>query len=1115
MNLRTLLWRGLWFHRRSHLGVVLGAAVATTVLVGALVVGDSVRWSLRRMALVRLGRTETALAAPERFFRSALADDLAARLAAPAAPVLQVAGVVARADGVTRVADAQIVGVDARFWKMGGTEPLLADDAGATAVVNRRAARALGVGPGDELRLRFGKPGGLSLDAPLSGEAQPSAAPTVTVAAVATDEQFGRFSLAANQVPPYNVFVPLGWLQRQIERDGRANVLLVGRGEGQGPPGPTQAQDALAAAWQPADAELSARPLPAGGVEIRSDRVFIDTPIAKGYAKQPSDAVGILTYFVNELRVGDRATPYSMVSAIGYLHPRAGESRPALGLVPVDMADDEIIINKWLADDLAAKRGDTLTLSYYVPGPAGGLEVTKSHFRVREVIALEGPAADKTLMPDFPGLTEVEDCRDWHPGPPLDNQTLRKTIRDEDQAYWKANGGTPKALVTLAAGRRMWANRFGDLTAIRFPPGQAPGGLAGVLEPKELGLYFQPVRERAMAAGSEAQDFGQLFLGLSFFLIVAALVLTGLLFAFGVEQRAEETGTLLALGFTPGRVRNLMLAEGLTLAILGGAVGMCAAQVYTKVVLWGLATVWQGAVGSSDIAYHASSNTPLVGAGVGIVVALAAMWLTLRRQARAPARELLAAGADAELRVFLHRRARPWFGLATGTACAVGAVVLLVAMRSATGEAQAGVFFGAGALLLLAGLAFCQAVLARMAASSAGHSRTAGGLGLRNATRRRGRSLATISLVAFGAFLVVAVGANRRPPPADPGIAASGTGGFRLFGQTTLPIHYDLLSKDGLRQYALPEDLPRQVKTIIPMRVHEGDDASCLNLNRVRKPRLAGVRPAALAERESFTFAETIGDTAGANPWTLLARRDEPDVVPAIGDAATIQWSLGKKVGDEMDYIDGRGRPFRLRIVAAVAGSILQGMLVVDEEALLARFPSEGGYRMLLIDVPAENAEAVSRVLSRQLADVGLALVPTADRLTEFNSMQNTYLGIFQTLGGLGLLLGSAGLGVVVLRNVLERRGELALMRAVGFRRRSIEWMVLVEHWGLLVLGLGCGVAAAVLAVAPAIRSAGAAVPYVSLAATLAAVGASGVLWTWLAARLALRGRLLEALRNE
>jgi ABC-type antimicrobial peptide transport system permease subunit len=167
------------------------------------------------------------------------------------------------------------------------------------------------------------------------------------------------------------------------------------------------------------------------------------------------------------------------------------------------------------------------------------------------------------------------------------------------------------------------------------------------------------------------------------------------------------------------------------------------------------------------------------------------------------------------------------------------------------------------------------------------------------------------------------------------------------------------------------------------------------------------------------------------------------------------------------------------------------------------------------VDVPSNSVLSVSTALSRALQDAGLELTPAAWRLAQFNAVQNTYLNTFQVLGGLGLLLGSAGLGVVVLRNVLERRGELGLLQAVGFRRRSLQWLVLSEHGGLLGLGLAVGITAAVAAVLPALLAPGAETHYVALIATLAGVFVSGLAWTWFATWLALRGELLKALRNE
>jgi ABC-type antimicrobial peptide transport system permease subunit len=1214
MRIRTLIARSLRFHWRSHLSVVLGAAVATAVLVGALVVGDSVRYSLRRTALARLGQTEVAMVAPDRFFRAALAKEMGDGSQAPAASLILVTGVAAREDGAARINHVQVLGVDEKFWQMGGTAPLLPDDATDTAVLNDRAARRLGVKAGDTILVRVAKPSALPLDAPLSGETDRTLAMRVTVRAVAGDAEFGRFSLAANQAAPYNVYLPLAWLRKEIGLADRANVLLVGDTPS-GAPEPmslTFANALLDAAWQPADAEMTLKALPKqNAVELRTSRVFLDPAIGHLPIVGENGNVGILTYFVNELRVGDRAAPYSMVSAIGRLPARQNAQAPHVGVpslsgeggmptpplrghvlregrdrpsgeraghatldtsaspgsvgappaasplltdvLPPGMADDEAVINEWLREDLGAKVGDTLEMTYYVAGAGSRLETRTSRFRIRTVVPMDGPADDPDLMPDFPGLAEVKSCRDWKPGIPLD----LKKIRDKDQKYWEEYRGTPKAFVTLAAGQKMWANRWGDLTAVRFPGG-ADGArvnrltreLQSDISPKTLGLFFQPVREQALTASGQAIDFGQLFLGLSIFLVAAALLLTGLLFAFNVEQRTEETGTLLALGFEPRRVRRMMLVEGGALAVAGGLVGAAAGLAYTRVMLWALATVWQGAVGGADLFFHVSPVTLAVGAAAGVVVALAVIWLAVRRQGRTPARELLAAGAEAELRLAVPKRARTWLSAAMAAAGIAGAVILLATMGKAKGEAGAGAFFGAGALLLVAFLSLCHAILAAVGQGRINLPLSPLGLIVRSATRRRGRSLATIALVACGAFLVIAVGANRRGMDEDARLPSSGTGGFALFGESSFPLFHSLAGAEGRKAYGLPAEVADQIQ-VVPLRVHEGDEASCLNLNRAQRPRLIGVRPDVLASRGAFTFAETrILSTKGGmptpplrghvspqgnsmpserraghatpdngvlpeSPWMLLTAKGAADAVPAIADANTIEWSLGKKVGDEIPYTDQFGRTFRLQLVGAVAGSILQGSLIISEDALLERFPSESGYRMFLIDAPPESAAEVSSVLSERLSDQGLAILPATERLAEFNSVENTYLAIFQVLGGLALVLGSAGLGVVVLRNVLERRGELALMRAVGFRAKSVERLITAEHFGLLAAGLAVGIPAALLAVPPSMRPAGAPFPYLSLGLTLAAVALVGLVWTYLATRLALRGELLAALRNE
>jgi len=338
----------------------------------------------------------------------------------------------------------------------------------------------------------------------------------------------------------------------------------------------------------------------------------------------------------------------------------------------------------------------------------------------------------------------------------------------------------------------------------------------------------------------------------------------------------------------------------------------------------------------------------------------------------------------------------------------------------------------------------------------------------------------------------------------------SGTGGFALIGETTMPVTQDLNASAGRDFFALQETDLAGVR-VVPFRVHEGDEASCLNLNRAQQPRLLGVKPGTLAGR--FGFAQGSGwSSLQADLPTSSAESEE---IPAIGDANSIQWAMKKKVGDTIEYVDERGRPFKVRIVGAVANSILQGQLIIDEAAFLKRFPGTSGYRLFLIDAPTNRVGEVSATLSRALQDVGLELTPAAQRLAQFNAVQNTYLGTFQVLGGLGLLLGSVGLGIVVLRNVLERRGELAVLLAVGFRRGTLQRLLLWENGALLLLGLGLGVVAAAVAVAPALLAPTIELPWRTLGLTLSAVLLNGILWTWAATRVALRGEILAALRNE
>ncbi|MCX6979404.1 MAG: ABC transporter permease [Verrucomicrobia bacterium] len=856
------------------------------------------------------------------------------------------------------------------------------------------------------------------------------------------------------------------------------------------------------------------------GFEVRTRRIFIEDAITRANRAMqldreykgpalPGGAIDSLTYFVNELRAGDgsdakaNATPYSMVTAI---------DAAASGFVNPKLADDEIQITRWLADDLGVAPGAKVTVRYFVMGERRQLvEKTRTFTVAAPILEMDTPQLQTdadgkdSWMPDFPNVPDKKSFGKWKPGFDFDATRVRK----QDEAYWEKYRGTPKAFVTLKTGQELWGNRWGNLTSIRYPAGtkrEQVERIAAFIDPAALGFRTVNLREQALAATNAPVDFGELFVYFSFFLIAAAAVLTGLLFTFTIEQRAAEAGLLLAVGWPVKKVRRLFLREGFVLALIGSLAGALLAALYTKGVLHALAGVWGGATGGTRFVFAPSAGTMAIGVVSGVFVALIAMWLASRRLFKMEAAALLNGttnetnGTRGEIQT--KRKSAGGKLAIIAAACVAGAVALAIFAKG-----NSGAFFGAGALLLIAGCLFALARLRQVAEGTGAESIAQ--LGARNISRRRGRSLATIAVLASGVFMVIAVDSFRKGAPEDSARRDSGTGGFAFIGESSAPIYEDLNSAKGRDAYALDDKLMSGVR-VIQMRVRDGDDASCLNLNRAVQPRLLGVDFSELREK----------------PFGL----DWPGVkadgaVPGVVDANTLQWAMRKMIGDVIEYTDERGQSLRVRITATVSGSVLQGLVIIPERDFVAKFPNTAGYRFFLVDCPQKSGEPADKYLTRkidvrdhltkQLGDRGLELTPAVKRLAEFNEVENTYLSIFQVLGGLGMLLGSAGLGIVVARNVFERRREFGLLEAVGFTPQTLRRLVFAEHRWLIVGALGIGAVSALTAVWPRLSAQAAHFPWRGILTLLVGMALLGAFWAWLATRLALRRSQLDALRTE
>ena len=498
---------------------------------------------------------------------------------------------------------------------------------------------------------------------------------------------------------------------------------------------------------------------------------------------------------------------------------------------------------------------------------------------------------------------------------------------------------------------------------------------------------------------------------------------------------------------------------------------------------------------------------------------------------RVSPRALLAGDPAADTGAWPLLEAGPPPGARARRLAALGgtAGVVLLGLALAGVLPAAGGFFGAGAALLATAFAVAWSRLqglgdpARRAAPPPGSGLR--GLAFRATTFRPGRSLAAMILVAFAAFTLVAVEAFRKR--AETGTLPAGAGGFVSIAETVFGSPWDPRDPEGMEALnLLPDDLERF--RIQPLRLAGDEDASCLNLYRPSRPRVIGI-PQAFAEENRFPFGAHLGETPEeeANPWRLLWRERAPgDAIPVIGDQNSMTYVLKWPVGEERAFpIGDAGAPVRLRLVATLWDSLFQGELLMAEEDLLAALPVPDGYRLFLAEAaaPPEGEEELAaaeaeagRTLSAALGDYGAVARPTRARLAEFHRVENTYLSTFQALGGLGLLLGTFGLGAVLLRNADERRQEWALLRAAGYRRRDFTRLGFWENALLLGAGLAAGSVAAFIAILPCMlgeREAGGSLGLLAL--LLAGVLAFGLAAGAFAARYAGDRPIVDSLRAQ
>jgi putative ABC transport system permease protein len=806
----------------------------------------------------------------------------------------------------------------------------------------------------------------------------------------------GNISMKNEHIVPLNLFVNRSELCEALEIEGKINLILTDK---------EITNPDFNQAWTYSSSGLSVCRRDSLA-EVTSDRIFLQEEVTNAIVHSHKEANRLFSYLANSIETDERAVPYSFITALD----RFGQEA---------LQKEDIILSDYTANRLQAKPGDTVRVSYFTSHDLKTLVGQTIGLRVKRIVPLADLLGDKTLSARFPGLSDMESCTDWNSDLPID----MSLITDEDEAYWALYRQTPKAIVACDAVAPDWSSAYGNATAIRITGAVDLSGLC----PEMFGIQLIHPRETGLYAARNGVDFSGLFLALGFFIILSAMLLALIPLSEMIWRRRQETALLKALGFTGKKIAGILWRESAPVVFISSGLGVIAGLLYASLIMWLLGNVWTGATHTGGFGLYPGIPALLAGllAGAGLFSGLSRLVITRAIKEKKPG------------------RLKPGVSLPKKKARIVCASFLSVAIIG-TGIFLARsvlLFAGAGVVLIVTAalwgdyLISCRGRLARPGKFRADT--------LLWSALYAGRKQAALSFFALasGVFVVFSVGLNRKGFT-DGAQLRAGTGGYSLWGESSVPLYHNMASQAGREKLSLT-GLPADAEVMQCLR-YGADDASCLNLNKATAPSVLGVDIDALLSSD-FQIERRLPASGRVTVSGQMKERNG-NVYPALVDATVLTWSLGLNLGDTLRYKDDRGQNAGIRLIGTLSNSIFQGHILIDRTNFSRIWENTTGSEVFLLKVNDSAKEEVKTLLSQALHEYGVSVSDTSERLKQFNTVTDTYQTIFLTLGGLGLLLGIISFSVVVQKNLVMRHKEIDLYRTLGFANHKIERLLTKEN---------------------------------------------------------------------
>lgn len=1005
MNIKNLARKNISFYIRYYKLIAVASLITVAVIVGSLVVGDSVRMTLVRQVEERFGDTEIVIFSRNSFMSSNLLKT--SLLKESARGILLTNGFVSQGQKLIPVfvwgVDDMSISKDSVMMNSALADELKQE--GTADIVLRLPAK--GLVPSGSLFVTENYTTSLRLSS----------------CGVVDAKSGGNISMKNEQIIPFNIFVNRDKLAEVLEVEGKINLILNNK--------PLSDAD-LAKVWDYTSSGLKVD-RKNGYTEITSDRVFLQEEVVETIRLNNRETNRMFSYFANSIELDGASIPYSFVTATDRYN---GDL----------LKKNEIILSDYSARRLHARVGDTIKVSYFTSKELKILHTDTIQFQVRQIVPLAQLRQDSTLSAEFPGLSDVERCTDWDSDLPI-NMDL---ITDEDEDYWKLYRSTPKAIIAYDAVAKEWGNAYGNATAVRVV-NAGPDLLE--LTPEMFGIQLISPREAGLDAAKNGVDFSGLFLALAFFIIVSAMMLMLIPLTEMLYQRRHEIELLQSLGYTRKRIVKILWMELAPVVLVASIAGVLVGLLYTSLVMWMLGNVWIGATQTGGFIVYPDLVTILIGFFAGISLSLVLLRLILvkamKEKQKVSGRKM---GSIRTKRVLL---------ILSGV-LAIGMIGINVFfLHSVT------LFVTAGVVLIGMAALWGDFLITRNASAAKDNFHVSS---LTWSTLYAGKKQAMLSFLALatGVFIVFSVGLNRKGF-ADSSQLRTGTGGYALWCESSVPIYHSMATQAGREKLSLM-DLPPGTEILQCLR-YSADDASCLNLNKVKNSTVLGVDMNALSVSD-FQIEQSLYPLERKAFFEQMKARND-SVYPALVDATVLTWGLGLSLGDTLWYEGDNGQKVAIQLAGTLSNSIFQGNILIDQNLFREIWEETTGSEVFLLKVDETKKEEVKSLLSQALNEYGVRIFTTNDRLRQFNTVTDTYLTIFLTLGCIGLLLGIMGFVIVIRKNLSMRMWEINMYRTLGFTDKRIEMLLYKENLLVPLYALATGVISALVGISSTFMNAG------------------------------------------